>query len=79
MRLARDKFVELPALVIGLQAERVEGKTVVFTNGCFDLLHAGHLHLLESAAALGDLLVVGVNADESVRELKGPGRPVVAM
>lgn len=46
------------------------------TNGCFDLLHAGHIHLLESAKALGDILIVGINSDESVRTLKGPSRPI---
>ncbi len=52
------------------------GKRVVFTNGCFDLLHAGHVTYLEKARKLGDLLVVAVNTDESVRRLKGPSRPV---
>jgi len=52
---------------------------VVFTNGCFDLLHAGHVALLQKARGLGDLLVVGVNADRSVRRLKGPGRPIVPL
>jgi rfaE bifunctional protein nucleotidyltransferase chain/domain len=50
----------------------------VFTNGCFDLLHPGHIHLLERARSLGDRLVVGLNGDRSVRELKGPGRPILA-
>lgn len=50
---------------------------LVFTNGCFDLLHRGHVSLLERARALGDLLVVGLNSDASVRRLKGPGRPLV--
>jgi rfaE bifunctional protein nucleotidyltransferase chain/domain len=50
---------------------------VVFTNGCFDLLHPGHLHLLQQAARLGEWLLVGLNSDRSVRELKGPGRPLV--
>lgn len=49
----------------------------MFTNGCFDLLHPGHVKLLEAARALGDRLVVGINSDESVRILKGPGRPVI--
>lgn len=49
----------------------------VFTNGCFDLLHRGHIRLLEFAASLGDELIVGINSDASVRKLKGPGRPVV--
>ncbi len=52
------------------------GKTVVFTNGVFDLLHPGHVRFLEQARALGDFLVVGVNTDASVRRLKGPGRPI---
>jgi len=50
---------------------------VVFTNGCFDLLHPGHIHTLEAARELGDALIVGINSDASVRELKGDGRPVV--
>jgi rfaE bifunctional protein nucleotidyltransferase chain/domain len=53
-----------------------EGKIVVWTNGCFDVLHAGHLYCLEQAKRLGEILVVGVNADASVRALKGPGRPI---
>jgi len=53
------------------------GKRVVFTNGCFDLLHPGHVELLEKARALGDVLIVGLNSDESVRILKGEGRPVL--
>ena len=53
------------------------GSKVVFTNGCFDLLHAGHVRLLEAARAQGDLLVVGLNSDASVKRLKGPSRPVV--
>jgi D-beta-D-heptose 7-phosphate kinase/D-beta-D-heptose 1-phosphate adenosyltransferase len=60
-----------------LQAARDAGKTVVFTNGCFDLLHAGHVDYLEAARRAGDILVVGVNADASVRRLKGPDRPLV--
>jgi rfaE bifunctional protein nucleotidyltransferase chain/domain len=55
---------------------RREGKRIVFTNGCFDLLHAGHAQYLRRAAALGDVLLVGVNSDASVRRLKGEGRPV---
>jgi rfaE bifunctional protein nucleotidyltransferase chain/domain len=52
-------------------------RRVVFTNGCFDLLHPGHIESLEQARALGDALIVGINGDASVRELKGPGRPVL--
>ncbi len=54
------------------------GKQVVFTNGCFDLLHSGHVRYLRQARAEGDLLVVGLNSDRSVRELKGPDRPLVS-
>jgi D-glycero-beta-D-manno-heptose 1-phosphate adenylyltransferase len=56
---------------------REEGKTVVWTNGCFDLLHIGHIRSLQAARELGDVLVVGVNSDSSVRQLKGPERPIV--
>ncbi len=59
-----------------LAAARREGHTVVFTNGCFDILHAGHVRYLTEARKLGDVLVVGLNSDESVRKLKGAGRPV---
>ncbi len=55
---------------------RADGKRVVFTNGVFDILHVGHLRYLEAARALGDALLIGVNADESVRRLKGPSRPI---
>ena len=55
-----------------------EGRRLVFTNGCFDLLHAGHVRYLQQARALGDALVVGLNSDRSVRELKGEGRPINA-
>jgi rfaE bifunctional protein nucleotidyltransferase chain/domain len=57
---------------------RREGRRVVFANGCFDLLHAGHVRYLEAARAEGDVLVVGVNGDEAVRALKGKGRPLLA-
>lgn len=55
---------------------KLAGKTVVFTNGCFDILHVGHVRYLQAARALGQMLVVGVNTDDSVRRLKGPDRPV---
>ena len=56
---------------------RTKRKRIVFTNGCFDLLHIGHVRYLEKAKALGDVLVVGVNSDASVRKLKGPKRPIL--
>lgn len=59
-----------------LASLRAQGKKIVFTNGCFDLLHIGHVRYLQEARSLGDALVVGVNSDESVKRLKGPTRPV---
>ena len=56
---------------------KAEGKRIVFTNGCFDLLHVGHIRYLEEAKSLGDVLVVGLNSDHSVRGLKGPRRPIL--
>lgn len=64
-----------------LQAERArlrqEGRTVIFTNGCFDLMHPGHVRYLQQARTLGDKLIVALNSDRAVRELKGPARPVL--
>ena len=66
------------AEIAELAAEaRKNGKSVVFTNGCFDLLHRGHVHILRQAKAAGDLLVVGMNSDKSVRSIKGPARPIL--
>lgn len=59
--------------------ERAAGRRLVLTNGCFDLVHPGHITLLRSAAALGDVLAVGVNGDASVRKLKGPQRPLMSL
>ena len=56
---------------------KTKGKRIVFTNGCFDLLHVGHIRYLEEAKSLGDILLVGVNSDRSVREIKGPYRPIL--
>ena len=64
-------------LVVEREAWRAAGRKVVLTNGCFDLLHAGHLALLEAARGHGDVLVVALNSDASVRGLKGEGRPIV--
>ena len=56
---------------------RAAGKTVVFTNGCYDLLHPGHIRLLEKARSLGDVLILALNSDDSVQRLKGPSRPLI--
>ena len=69
--------VTLDELILRFGREKRNGKRVVFTNGCFDVLHPGHIHSLEAARALGDCLIVGLNGDESVRALKGPDRPVL--
>jgi len=64
-------------LADALARERAAGRTIAFANGCFDVLHVGHIRYLQGAAKEADILVVGVNGDESVCELKGPGRPVM--
>jgi len=63
--------------ILRFGCEKRNGRRIVFTNGCFDLLHPGHIQSLEQARALGDALIVGINGDASVRELKGPGRPIL--
>lgn len=70
------KILSRRALKRVLEAHRRARKTIVFTNGCFDLLHAGHIAYLEKAKRLGDILVIGLNSDASVRKLKGPHRPL---
>jgi D-glycero-beta-D-manno-heptose 1-phosphate adenylyltransferase len=71
-----SKIVGLEELSQRSKQLRAAGKKLVATNGCFDLLHAGHVRYLQAARALGDLLAIGLNGDRSVRELKGKGRPV---
>lgn len=64
------------AIVASVARERASGRTIAFANGCFDMLHVGHVRYLQGAAETADVLVVGVNGDASVRELKGAGRPL---
>jgi len=71
------KIVSRPQLVEIRRSLRADGARVVFTNGCFDLLHRGHVEYLFESRALGDVLLVGLNGDESVRALKGPGHPLL--
>jgi D-beta-D-heptose 7-phosphate kinase/D-beta-D-heptose 1-phosphate adenosyltransferase len=78
-RGAAAKRASLDQVAAALERLRRQGRRVVFTNGCFDLLHAGHVRCLQGSRALGDCLVVGVNSDASVRRLKGPGRPVLGL
>jgi D-beta-D-heptose 7-phosphate kinase/D-beta-D-heptose 1-phosphate adenosyltransferase len=73
----RDKIERREDLQRIIRDLKVKGKRIVFTNGCFDLLHIGHIRYLEKAKSLGDILVVGVNSDRSVRNLKGPPRPIL--
>ena len=75
---AAARILERNRLIARVAIARKGGARVVFANGCFDVLHVGHVRYLESARALGDLLVVGVNSDEQVRALKGEGRPFEA-
>ena len=72
------KILELEELSDRCEKLRSAGKRIVATNGCFDLLHVGHVRYLQTARTLGDLLVVGLNGDRSVHELKGTGRPITS-
>ncbi|HEY3306125.1 MAG TPA: D-glycero-beta-D-manno-heptose 1-phosphate adenylyltransferase [Candidatus Binatia bacterium] len=73
----REKVKTRAALKAIAAKAKGEGKKTVFTNGCFDLLHLGHLHVLREAKKLGDILVVALNSDRSVKKIKGPGRPIL--
>ncbi|MFN4196622.1 MAG: D-glycero-beta-D-manno-heptose 1-phosphate adenylyltransferase [Caldimicrobium sp.] len=75
--LKMPKLIELPLLQDIVEKRRKKGQIMVFTNGCFDMLHAGHVDYLQRARSLGDFLVVGVNSDTSIKKIKGPSRPVL--
>lgn len=77
MSATDSKCITIAALSPLRETCRAEGKRIVWTNGCFDLFHAGHVLSLEAAKAMGDVLVVGLNSDRSVKELKGPARPII--
>ncbi len=77
MRTAQSKIGSLDAVAAQVAVARAAGRSVAFANGCFDVLHVGHVRYLEGAKAEADVLVVGVNGDASVAKLKGPGRPVL--
>jgi len=74
--MGEDRFAELSEAISLREQWRQQGRRVVFTNGCFDLLHPGHVTYLEDARALGDLLIIGLNSDDSIKRLKGDSRPV---
>jgi rfaE bifunctional protein nucleotidyltransferase chain/domain len=76
--MSHGSIADLDTAVRTRAALRASGRRLVFTNGCFDLLHPGHIHLLEAARAAGDFLLVGLNSDRSVREIKGPKRPLLS-
>ena len=73
---AKDKILGTRQLKKFVETARKKGQKIVFTNGCFDILHAGHVSILEFSRAKGDVLIVGLNSDASVKRLKGPTRPV---
>src|SRR5665213_467084 len=72
----RQKLFEKDDLIRQTKAWKSEGLKIVFTNGCFDIIHPGHIDYLAKAASLGDKLIIGVNTDRSVQKLKGPNRPI---
>lgn len=77
MTSSNERIQSRQKLKIILAQVKSEGKKIVFTNGCFDIIHLGHVRLLEKAKSFGDLMVVGINSDSSIARLKGEGRPVV--
>jgi D-beta-D-heptose 7-phosphate kinase/D-beta-D-heptose 1-phosphate adenosyltransferase len=74
--MAKKKFKKLNELIQVCEKLRLQNRKVVFTNGCFDLLHSGHVHIFREAKKLGDVFIVAVNEDESVRKIKGESRPI---
>ena len=74
---AAERVLNRDAIVAATSSAKQAGKTIVFANGCFDVLHAGHIRYLQGARELGDVLVVAINADEQVKVLKGSGRPIL--
>ena len=76
LEILKKKVCSLTELKIVCDQLRKENKTIVFTNGCFDLIHLGHIVYLSKAADLGDILIIGLNSDKSVQKLKGSGRPI---
>lgn len=74
--MLHDKIISQDVAEAISKEEKARGKCVVFTNGCFDILHAGHVTYLEQAKSLGDILILGLNSDTSVKSIKGPQRPI---
>jgi D-beta-D-heptose 7-phosphate kinase/D-beta-D-heptose 1-phosphate adenosyltransferase len=76
--MIQDKIVNLEELKKIVLMEKQEGKKIVFTNGCFDIIHSGHVEYLEDASLKGDVLIVAVNSDMSVKKIKGESRPIIS-
>lgn len=76
VQFIETKILDTAALQAQLLRWRLQSKTIAFTNGCFDIMHAGHIHSLSQAATFADVLIVGLNSDASTRGLKGEGRPI---
>ena len=76
MKKYTEKIVTWDELKKEVDQQRADGKKIVFTNGCFDMLHAGHSHLLHEISELADVMVMAINSDESIRKIKGPQRPI---
>ena len=74
---AHSRILDRSEIMTAVETARSQGKRIVFANGCFDVLHAGHVRYLEAARALGDILIVAVNSDEQAGRLKGAGRPLL--
>ena len=77
LEILNSKILDKERLLVKLTDWKEENKKIVFTNGCFDLIHLGHIELIARSADLGDILIIGVNTDNSIKRLKGPNRPIV--
>ena len=76
LKKIQNKILPLNELLVSLEKEKLNNKKIVFTNGCFDILHRGHIEYLAQAADLADIMIIGLNTDNSVSRLKGPDRPL---
>ena len=77
LEILNSKILDKERLLVKLTDWKEENKKIVFTNGCFDLIHLGHIEVIARSADLGDILIIGVNTDNSIKRLKGPNRPIV--
>ena len=77
LEILNSKILDKERLLVKLSDWKEENKKIVFTNGCFDLIHLGHIEVIARSADLGDILIIGVNTDNSIKRLKGPNRPIV--